>query len=98
MSLSTLEPYESYQQEYQSAVEDIKKCLVSGVGNNLHSLYLYGSVARRTARPHHSDLNLIIVTQDGVGDNWSTVFNTIKWRFQKEFPFITEVNLKKGVG
>jgi len=97
MSLSSLEPYESYQQEYQPVIEDLKKCLVSGVGGNLHSLYLYGSVVTKTARPNHSNINVIVVTHKPMDDNWSTVFNTIKWRFQKEFPFITEVCVKKAL-
>ncbi|MCL9783405.1 nucleotidyltransferase domain-containing protein [Vibrio sp. S4M6] len=97
MPLSTLDPNEPYQLEYQPVVADLKKCLVSGVGSNLHSLYIYGSVAQKCAKPNQSNIDVIVITHRPVDENWSTIFNTIKWRFQKEFPFITEVSLKKAL-
>ena len=64
------------------------------MGDNLHSVYLYGSVARKRAKPNRSNLDVLVVTHDSFSDVRTTLFNSIKWRFQKSYPFLTDVSLK----
>lgn len=94
MTLAVIDPNQPFQPEYQPAVSDVVKFLRAGVGQNLHSVYIYGSVARKTARPGESNLDVVVVTRRPFEDNKATLLNTIRWRFQKNFPFITDVSVK----
>jgi hypothetical protein len=97
MYLSVIDPKQPFQAEYQAAIDDLIKFLRAGLGDNLHSLYLYGSVARRTARYGRSNLDVVLVTHRDFSEQRATLLNTIKWRFQKSFPHITEVSIKTAL-
>lgn len=97
MHLSTIDTNEAFQPQYQPVIDALVSFMVSGLGDNLHSLYLYGSVARKTARPGQSNLDVIVVTQGGFSDIKTTLFNSIRWRFQKAYPFVTEVSFKTAL-
>ncbi|NVD06435.1 nucleotidyltransferase domain-containing protein [Vibrio sp. JPW-9-11-11] len=97
MHLSTIDPNEAFQPQYQPAIDALVSFVKTGLGENLHSVYLYGSVARKTAKPNHSNLDVIVVTQHPFGDIKTTLFNSIRWRFQKAYPFITEINFKTAL-
>lgn len=97
MVLPVIDPQQAFQPEYQAAIDDLLKCLQSGLGSNLHSVYLYGSVAHKTAQPYRSNLDVIVVSYSSFQEQRSTLFNTIRWRFQQEFPFVTQVDFKVGL-
>ncbi|MCS0351811.1 nucleotidyltransferase domain-containing protein [Vibrio ordalii] len=97
MYLSVIDPKQPFQAAYQAAIDDLIKFLRAGLGDNLHSLYLYGSVARRTARYGRSNLDVVLVTHRDFSGQRATLLNTIKWRFQKSFPHITEVSIKTAL-
>lgn len=97
MHLSTIDPKHAFQPEYQPAINDLVSFLKSGLGDNLHSVYLYGSVARKTAKPNASNIDVVVVTQRSFSDLRSTLFNSVKWRFQKSYPFITEIAFKTAL-
>ncbi|USD33523.1 MULTISPECIES: nucleotidyltransferase domain-containing protein [Vibrio] len=94
MLLSVIDPKQPFQERYQPAINDLIAFLRGGLGDNLHSVYIYGSVARKRAKPHRSNLDVLVVTHESFSDIRTTLFNSIKWRFQKSYPFITEVSLK----
>ncbi|NIY83864.1 nucleotidyltransferase domain-containing protein [Vibrio hepatarius] len=94
MSLSTIDPKQPFQSQYQPAIDDLLRFLKGGLGANLHSVYLYGSVARKVAQPGKSNLDVIVVTNQSFSDSRTALLNSIKWRFQKSYPFITEVSFK----
>lgn len=94
MVLDVIDPTRPIQQEYQAAVNEMIRGLKVGLGSQLHSIYLYGSVARGTAKPGQSNLDMVVVTYQPIGDNKTTLFNTIRWRFKSKYSFITDVNLK----
>ncbi|MEF1185655.1 nucleotidyltransferase domain-containing protein [Vibrio sinaloensis] len=97
MYLSTIDSDQPFQTPYRPAVKELIGFLTSGLEDNLHSIYLYGSVARRTAKPGSSNLDVIVVTHKSFNDSKAALFNTIKWRFQKSYPFITEVSFKTAL-
>lgn len=97
MILSVIDSKQPLQQDYSQAVQDLVSFLRSGLGDNLHSAYLYGSVARKTAVPHRSNLDVIVVTHQSFSQQRTTLFNTVKWRFQKSYPHVTEVNFKTAL-
>ncbi|MDE1242099.1 nucleotidyltransferase domain-containing protein [Vibrio aestuarianus] len=97
MYLSVIDPKQAFQTEYQAAIDDLIRFLRAGLGDNLHSVYLYGSVARKTARYGRSNLDVVVVTHADFPETRTTLLNTIKWRFQKSFPHITEVSIKTAL-
>ncbi|BEI22900.1 nucleotidyltransferase domain-containing protein [Vibrio fluvialis] len=97
MTLPVIDPKQPFQPEYQPAVADLVKFLRAGLGERLHSIYLYGSVARKTAKPGESNLDVVVVTKQPFEDTKATLLNTIRWRFQKSFPLITDVSVKTAL-
>ncbi|MCG3728233.1 nucleotidyltransferase domain-containing protein [Vibrio cincinnatiensis] len=97
MTLSPIDPNQPFQPQYQPAINELVNYLRAGLGKQLHSVYLYGSVARKTAQPNASNLDVIVVTYESIERNRTTLLNTIRWRFQKRFPFITDVSVKTAL-
>ncbi|MCW8332951.1 nucleotidyltransferase domain-containing protein [Vibrio paucivorans] len=97
MTLPVIDPSQPFQPEYQPAIDDLLKFLKGGLGSNLHSVYLYGSVARKHAKLGESNLDVVVVTHRSFSDTRTTLLNTIKWRFQQSFPFITEISIKTAL-
>ncbi|GAB2663296.1 nucleotidyltransferase [Vibrio panuliri] len=97
MILSPIDPKQPLQTEYSQAVADLVSALRTGLASNLHSVYVYGSVARRCALLHRSNLDVIIVSHQSFAQQRTTLFNTIKWQFQKRYPHITEINFKTAM-
>lgn len=94
MTLSPIDPSQPFQPEYQPALKELVNYLRAGLGEQLHSIYLYGSVARKTAVPNKSNLDIVVVSYGSIEQEWVTLMNTIRWRFQTRFPFITDVSIK----
>lgn len=92
--LPVIDPGKPFQHEYQTVIKELIQALQGGMGSNLHSLYLFGSVARKTAVPGKSNIDIIVVTQGPLGDRINTLINTIKWRFKKAYPFVTELSFQ----
>ncbi len=97
MTLPVIDPKQPFQPDYQPVVDDLVKFLRAGVGEALHSIYLYGSVARKTAVPGKSNVDVVIVTKRAFEDRKTTLLNTIRWRFQKSFPFVNGVSVKTAL-
>ncbi len=97
MTLPIIDPKEPFQAQYQPAIDDLVRFLRAGIGESLHSIYLYGSVARKTAVLGKSNIDVVIVTKRTFDERKSTLLNTIRWRFQKSFPFISGVNIKTAL-
>ncbi len=89
-----IDPNVPFQPEYQPVVDDLVRFIRGGVGKNLHSIYVYGSVANKCAKKGLSNLDVVVVTQQGEIENRATVMNSIKWRFKQSFPFVREISLQ----
>ncbi|MCW8345039.1 nucleotidyltransferase domain-containing protein [Vibrio sp. ZSDZ65] len=85
------------QVTYHTAIKDLLMCLKSALRDDLHSVYIYGSVAQGRAIAGVSDLNVVVVTQSSLSASQKKVFNTIDWRFQKNFPFVDAVSIRSTV-
>lgn len=85
-----------FQDDYLPVLLDAVKQLKAGLGNNLHSLYVHGSVARREARRGQSDLNLTLVLERPLKASEQSVLSTLKWRIASHHPVIPAVTLKVG--
>ncbi|GAL15278.1 hypothetical protein JCM19233_6296 [Vibrio astriarenae] len=83
-----------FQSDFQPAVQDALRFFKAGLGTNLHSVYVYGSVARHSAVSTRSNLDLVVITHRPFEDNRTTLMNTVQWRFQRSFPHIKGLNVK----
>lgn len=92
--LPVINPATAFQEEYQRVIQELIPALESGLGSNLHSIYLYGSIARKCAVPNRSNMDLVVVTRRAPDARFQTLLNTIKWRYKKAFPFITDYSFQ----
>ncbi len=97
MVLAVIDPQQPFQPEFQPVIDDVVTCLKGGLGSNLHSIYVYGSVARKTAQQGHSNLDVVIVTKHPFPDQRATLLNSIKWRLQKSFPYVNGISTKTAL-
>ncbi|CAH0526367.1 nucleotidyltransferase domain-containing protein [Vibrio hippocampi] len=85
------------QSEYQPVVRELVTYLKSGLKDNLHSVYLYGSVAAGRAIPYLSNIDVVVITHRPFSDTKTTLFNTINWRFQRAYPFVNGVSIRTAL-
>ncbi len=62
-ALPVLDGETPFQQDYMPVLLDVIKQLKAGLVDSLHSIYVFGSVARREAKAGMSDLNLTVIVQ-----------------------------------
>ncbi|MEF1311717.1 nucleotidyltransferase domain-containing protein [Vibrio mytili] len=94
MSLPVIDPKQPFQPEFRALIKEVLMCLQGGLGHNLHSVYIYGSVARKTAVAGKSNLDLVVVTNADFDSNRATLLNTIKWRVKQSHPQVTGVSIR----
>jgi predicted nucleotidyltransferase len=97
VSLPVIDAAEPFQEAYQDVVRELIQYLKGGLGDNLHSLYLFGSVARKTAVPGQSNLDIVVITRRSLSDKANSVISTIRWRFKRTYPFITDLSFQFGL-
>lgn len=85
------------QPQYQPVVRELLAYLKSGLKDNLHSVYLYGSVASGRAVSDVSNLDVVLVTHRPFSNTRTTLFNTINWRFQRTYPFVDGVSIRAAL-
>lgn len=97
MSLPVIDSKQPFQTEFEPLIREVLMCLKSGLGQNLHSVYVYGSVARKTAVAGKSNLDLVVVTKVAFESNRATLLNTIKWRAQQGYPHVNGVSVRTAL-
>ncbi|HDM8233001.1 TPA: nucleotidyltransferase domain-containing protein [Vibrio campbellii] len=97
MSLPVIDPKHPFQPEFEPLLREVLACLKGGLGSNLHSVYVYGSVARKSAVAGKSNLDLVVVTKSGFEHNRATLLNTIKWRAQQGHPQVKGVAIRTAL-
>lgn len=94
--LSIINSTAPYQKEFEPVINALITHLRAAAGASIHSIYLFGSVARREAIVGKSNLDVTIVTQVALTPKQQTALNTIKWRFNTQYPQITEIAFNIG--
>ena len=83
-TLSIINKHSPFQKEFEPVIHDLIMHIRSAVPKSIHSVYLYGSVARRTAIPGRSNLDVTLITTVPLTNKEQTLINTIKVRFQSK--------------
>ncbi|PNQ70955.1 nucleotidyltransferase [Vibrio agarivorans] len=94
MPLCIIDSQQPFQPEFEPLINETLRYLKSGLNSNLHSVYVYGSVARKTAIVGKSNLDLIVVTTSGFENNRASLLNTIKWRAQQRYSHVKGVSIR----
>ncbi|MGR5324498.1 nucleotidyltransferase domain-containing protein [Vibrio sp. DNB22_17_1] len=97
MSLLVIDPTQPFQPEFEPLIRDVLMCLKGGLGANLHSVYIYGSVARKSAIVGKSNLDMVLVTKSTFESNRATLLNTIKWCAQQGHPQVKGVSIRTAL-
>ncbi|MCW8327800.1 nucleotidyltransferase domain-containing protein [Photobacterium sp. SDRW27] len=95
-ALPVLDGEAPLQNEYVPVLLDAVKQLRAGLGSNLHSVYAFGSVARREAKVGKSDLNLTIIVQRPLNASEQSILSSIKRRVEIKHAVVPSVELKTG--
>ncbi|WP_245587213.1 nucleotidyltransferase domain-containing protein [Comamonas composti] len=84
------------QPEFLPLVHDVRASLVSTLGARLHSLYLYGSVARATAQAGCSDLDLSLVLTGPLEPEEQQVLEQLRLQLQERHPVVSKIDFDLG--
>ncbi|OCH15366.1 nucleotidyltransferase [Aliivibrio sp. 1S165] len=95
-TLPNIDKHSPFQKEFEPAIQDLIVHVRSAVPKSIHSIYLYGSVARREAISGRSNLDVTLITTVPLTNKEQTLINTIKIRFQSKYPQITGVTFTIG--
>lgn len=95
-SLPLIDKNSPFQVVFEPAIKDLMVHVRSAAPKSIHSIYLYGSVARREAIPGRSNLDVTLITTVPLTNKEQTLINTIKVRFQSKYPQITGVTFNIG--
>lgn len=81
------------QPVYRSVVTRLVALSRAAFGDELHGLYLYGSVPRGTAAPGRSDLDVLLVLTVAPGDSHRSQARDVAETLQRDYPFVPEVGI-----
>ncbi|WP_375750191.1 nucleotidyltransferase domain-containing protein [Vibrio sp. HN007] len=93
-SLPVIDANEPFQAAYIPAIKALIQNIKGGMGSNLHSIYLFGSVARKNAEKGRSNMDVVIISHSAPDAKFGTLLNTIKWRFKRSYPFINGLSIQ----
>ncbi|ROM28960.1 DNA polymerase III subunit beta [Pseudomonas protegens] len=84
------------QPEYRALLDELCAALTAPASPPLHSLYLYGSVARGTARPGASDLDLCLILQDPAAPAACLHLENLRQALQARHPLVSKIDFDIG--
>jgi len=91
MILEKVIPKIEIQSEYQNFVDTYIDEIRAEFNENIHSLYMCGSIPKGTATPFKSDADFTILCENPEDIDYAKV-SAIKDRMLKEYPFLTKID------
>lgn len=85
------------QPEFEPVVADAIDSISVALGSLLHSLFLYGSVARGCAMPRRSDLDLTVVLMRQASGQERTLLEKLRLALEAGHSQIVKVDFDVGV-
>ncbi|KAF1052891.1 MAG: hypothetical protein GAK43_01696 [Stenotrophomonas maltophilia] len=89
-------PASALQVAFEPLLDELRIRLVDALGPALHSLYLYGSVARGEATPGVSDLDVTLVLAQAADAPLRERLEAIRAELQRQFPQVSKVDFDIG--
>ena len=94
--LITLPAEPPLQAEYRGLLDALRTALTATASPPLHSLYLYGSVARGAATPGASDLDLTLVLQQPAEQAQLQYLENLRQTLQARHPLVSKIDFDVG--
>ncbi|MRT25097.1 nucleotidyltransferase domain-containing protein [Enterobacteriaceae bacterium RIT697] len=84
------------QPQFSNVISDVAKALVISQADNIHSIYVYGSVAQGTAVATVSDLDItVIFSRESIGVGSPALTEVIR-SLEEAHPIISKIDLDTG--
>lgn len=84
------------QPQFSNVISDVAKALVISQADNIHSIYVYGSVAQGTAVATVSDLDItVIFSRESIGVESPALTEVIR-SLEEAHPIISKIDLDTG--
>ncbi|WP_159737513.1 phosphotransferase [Vibrio atypicus] len=84
------------QAPFQPLVDTVLAALLSEFPNQLHSIYLYGSVPRGNAIPYRSDLDLSVVFHQPLTPDAAKRLTQLSETLALQFPVVSKIDFDPG--
>ncbi|AIY40459.1 putative nucleotidyltransferase [Collimonas arenae] len=88
---------ETVQPEFQALVDDVIATLSSQIGNSIHSIYLYGSIAHGDAVIRSADLDVTIVLFQAASVDEDRLIKSMRRILQDVHPEVVKIDFDIGV-
>lgn len=89
----SLDPFQS---EFLKVINDVEKNLVLALGSQLHSVYLYGSVAKGCAIEGVSDLDVCVILTDQPDSHLINIIADIRKVIMSKYQVVSKVDFDIG--
>ena len=87
----------SFQAEFSDVMDDAVRQLAAVLGDVLHSIYVYGSVARGKAKVGRSDLDLCIIFYRPLQPVQERALASVRSGLEAAHPVVSKIDLDCGV-
>lgn len=84
------------QPEFSHLIETALQSLQTSLAGKLHSVYLYGSVAKGSAIPFLSDLDLSLVFNEPIRSEEAKYLAQLTLDLQLQFPIVSKIDFGPG--
>lgn len=85
-----------YQSEFQPLITESINRLRALLNNNLHSIYIYGSVAKGQATPYKSDLDLCVIVNQAVSQIEASHLVQLQEALARDYQVVSKVDFDIG--
>lgn len=89
-------PSIDFQPEFQAIINDAKNSLLLALGSQLHSVYLYGSVAKGCAIEGVSDLDICVILTDQPDYHSINIIADIRKVIMSKYQVVSKVDFDIG--
>ncbi len=87
---------ENIKSPFSELVSEVIKEVLKEFPNKIHSIYVYGSVARGKARMYSSDLDVTVVMTVKPNKIHKKKYDKISKKLEKKYPFVRDVGFDLG--
>ncbi|MEX9609321.1 nucleotidyltransferase domain-containing protein [Providencia manganoxydans] len=94
--ITTLAPVE-YQAQFKQVIDDVIAHLKLSLNNRLHSIYVYGSVAKGQAVQYRSDLDLCLILTQKLNETEQRQLNEAHSYLEKMHDIVSKIDFDIGI-
>jgi len=89
--------FSGFQPVFAPLISDVVHKLSSDMPDQIHSIYVYGSLAEGTGREALSDLDLTVIFNRELDDPISDKIHSVKSELEQQYSVISKIDIDPGV-